>query len=70
MVAKEFQGIPIEGELSNRALLGKLNHLENFKQLYFGEEEEKEDEIVPFVACGDPNTSFDSDMNYSLLQST
>ena len=70
LVAKGFKGIDIAGELSNGALLNQLNHSSNFREIYFGEKEEAEDEFVPFVACGDPATSFDPDMNYSLLQTT
>lgn len=65
LVAKGFLGINIEGDLSNSALLSQLNHLENFKEFYSGEAED--DDFVPFVACGDTTTSFDPDMNYSLL---
>ena len=45
-----------------------MNHLENFKGIYHGDEEEDPSE-VKFVACG-KNEILDADMNYSLDQST
>ena len=51
-------------------LLTTLNHLQNFSNIYSGEEEENEDDIVPFVACGTGEDEFDSDMNYNLSTQT
>jgi hypothetical protein len=39
--------------------------LSNFQSIYLCEEEEKIEDIIPFVACG-KNEELDSDMNYSL----
>ncbi len=70
LVAKGFKGIILEKELNNGALLNELNHLANYKDVYFDRTEETDDKIVPFVACGNTDESFDPDMNYSLLQDT
>lgn len=67
LVAKGFNGIVLEKELNNGALLNELNHLSNFKDIYFDRAEDSDDYIVPFVACGNTDDSFDPDMNYSLL---
>jgi len=51
-------------------VLTTLNHLLNFSGVYFEETEEEECDIVPFVACGNSDTMWDPDMNYSLSTNT
>ena len=45
--------------------LTKINHLKTFEKVYYGDEEEDEDDYIPFIACG-KQEDLDSDMNYSL----
>jgi hypothetical protein len=47
--------------------LTTINHLKHWESTYLGEEEEKMEEVVPFVACG-VEELLDADMNYSLGQ--
>lgn len=71
MVAIGFKGKECIGLSSDKLniwdSLTCLNHLQNFKSIYYGNEEEDVDgdDIVEFVACG-KNEVFDADMNYSL----
>ena len=53
-------------------MLGTLNHLRNFSDVFYEEDElddEDESDQVAFVACG-TDEIFDPDMNYSLLTAT
>ena len=56
-------------EMSSWDVLKGLNHLQNFKDVYYGDAEEDledgSDDIVEFVACGKQEV-LDADMNYSL----
>lgn len=45
--------------------LTTISHLKNFASIYHGDEEEDQDDYIPFVACG-KDEELDSDMNYSL----
>lgn len=76
LVAKDFKGreqIGLKGEeLNNWDILTTLNHISNFRQIYFEEKDEESDDDLPpvkFVACGDED-AFDPDMNYSLTEPT
>ena len=55
--------------MSSWDVLKGLNHLQNFKDVYYGDAEEDledgSDDIVEFVACGKQEV-LDADMNYSL----
>lgn len=59
--------------MSSWDVLKGLNHLQNFKDVYYGDAEEDledgSDDIVEFVACGKQEV-LDADMNYSLEQDT
>lgn len=69
VVGLKFRGKESVGLTSSKLnlwdALTTINHLKNFESIYYGDEEEKLDEIIPFVACG-KNEIFDADMNYSL----
>ena len=69
VVGKGFKGREAVGLKSDQLnlwdALTTLNHLKNFASIYYDEEEEKEEDIVPFVACG-LLEELDADMNYSL----
>ena len=69
MVATGFKGGVnlVDNKLNIMDALTTLNHLQNYKEIYHGEQED--DERVKFVACG-KNEVLDADMNYSLNQST
>lgn len=69
LVAQDFKGA---GELtaleSTQDLLGPLNHVQNFREIYLGQSEldsDSDEDRVEFVACGEEE-SFDPDMNYPL----
>ena len=68
MVAIGFKGKECIGLKSDKLnlwdALTTLNHLENFKDIYHGTQEEEQGQ-VKFVACG-KNEILDADMNYSL----
>ena len=71
MVALGYKGKESIGLQSERLnlwdALTTLNHLQNYKEIYYGDQEEDVDEgdEVEFVACG-KNEILDADMNYSL----
>mmetsp|Transcript_11624 Transcript_11624/g.13844 ORF Transcript_11624/g.13844 Transcript_11624/m.13844 type:complete len:99 (-) Transcript_11624:188-484(-) len=74
MVAQGFKGCESVGLASTQLagckdLLGALNHLRNYSNVFYEESElddEDEEDQVKFVACGTEEI-FDPDMNYSLL---
>ena len=75
MVAIGFKGKESVGLSSDKLnlwdSLTALNHLQNYKEIYYGDKEEDIDrsdddtDDVIFVACG-KNEVLDADMNYSL----
>ena len=72
LVGVKFKGKLIAGlkqdQLNLEDALTTLNHLDNFKEIYFGNSEEdlsNENHVVKFIACG-KNEILDADMNYSL----
>lgn len=77
MVATGFKGQAAVGLQSSQLtgcqdLLGTLNHIRNFSDVFYEEAElddDDEGDQVAFVACG-TDAIFDPDMNYSLLTDT
>ncbi len=61
----QSQSVQASDKLNLWDALTTINHLKNFESIYYCDEEEKEEDIIPFVACG-KNEEFDADMNYSL----